>query len=95
MNWQTVAQVLDKVIATVAEQEFNRLCRGLNDVQVAEQVAKVLDEMDKLRGRGSPDYNNEWGALFYITWYQPRQINVALTILRPLYEETFRIRNAG
>ncbi len=30
MNWQTVAQVLDRVIPTVAEQEFNRL-RGLLD----------------------------------------------------------------
>ena len=46
--------------------------------------------MDELRGRGSPDYNNEWVALFYVTWYQPRQINVALAILQQLYEEPLR-----
>lgn len=88
MNTQTIADALDKTIATVAEQEFNRLCRGLNDFQVAEQVAIALDELEKLQGRGSPDYNNDWVALFYVTWYQPRQINVALAILRQLYEET-------
>ena len=86
MNRQNIADALDKAIATVAEQEFNRLCRGLNDVQVVEQVEKALDELKKLQGMGSPDYNNEWVALFYVTWYQPRQINVALAILQQLYE---------
>ena len=90
MNDQIIADALDKTIATVAEQEFNRLCRGLNNFQVAEQVAKAQDELEKLQGQGSPDYNNEWVALFYITWYQPRQINVALAIVRQLYEETLR-----
>ena len=90
MNRQNIADALDKAIATVAEQEFNRLCRDLNDVQVAEQVAKALDELAKLQGRGSPDYNNEWVVLFYVTWYQPRQINVALAILQQLYEEPLR-----
>ena len=90
MNRQNIADALDKAIVTVAEQEFNRLCRGLNDVQVAEQVAKAQDELGKLRGRGSPDYNNEWVALFYVTWYQPRQINVALAILQQLYEDPLR-----
>ena len=90
MNRENVANALDKAIVTVAEQEFNRLCRGLNDRQVAEQVAKAQDELEKLRGRGSPDYNNEWITLFYITWYQPRQINVALAILQQLYEDPLR-----
>ena len=33
-----------------------------------------------------PEYN-EWDALFYVTWYQPRQINLALAILQKLYED--------
>lgn len=93
MNSQIIADALDKTIATVAEQEFNRLRRGLNDVQVAEQVAKALNELAKLQDWDSPDYpdyNNDWVALFYVTWYQPRQINVALAILQQLYEETLR-----
>ncbi len=33
-----------------------------------------------------PEYN-EWDALFYVTWYQPRQINLALSILQELYQD--------
>ena len=90
MNNQIIANALDKTIAAVAEQEFSRLCKGLNGIQVVEQVAKAQDELEKLQGRDSPDYNNEWVALFYITWYQPRQINIALAILQQLYKDTLR-----
>ena len=87
MNWQRVAHVLDEAIATVADQELNRLSEGLNDFQVAEQIAKALDSLRELQGADPPNYNNEWVALFYLTWYQPRQINTALTVLRQLYAD--------
>ena len=79
--------VLDEAIAAVAEQEFNRLRRITNDdVQLAENVNAALDSLAKLQYGVKPEYN-EWDALFYLTWYQPRQINLALTILPGLYED--------
>ena len=84
---QTIAHLLDQTIATVAEQELNRLCRGLDHLEIKDNVERALEELDKLTGKDQPSYNDEWVDLFYVTWYQPRQINVALTILQQLYEE--------
>ncbi len=82
MDWRTVAHVLDKAIVTVAAQEFNRLAGDLNnDRIVAEKVTEALEALDRLQSGYKPEFN-EWEALFYLTWYQPRQINIALTILR-------------
>lgn len=84
---QLVAPVLDEAIANVAEQEFNRLRRITNDdVQVAENVKEALDSLINLQKGVEPEYN-EWDALFYVTWYQPYQINLALTILQEVYED--------
>lgn len=77
-----VRGVLDEAIASVAEEEFNRLCNALNNDfdEVARQVRKALRALRRLQGGVEPEYN-EWEALFYLTWYQPRQINLALYIL--------------
>ena len=74
--------VFDEAIATVAEQEFNRLRRITTDnAQVAENVKAALDSLVNLQYGVEPEYN-EWEALFYVTWYQPYQINLALTVLQ-------------
>lgn len=80
--------VLDESIATVAEEEFNRLCHATNnDFQdVAREVINALKGLRGLQEGVEPDYN-EWVALFYLTWYQPHQINLALAILREMYED--------
>ena len=85
-----VGHVLDEAIATVAEEEFNRLCRATNnDFQVARDVTKAVRSLRNLQQGEEPEYN-EWDALFYVTWYQPRQINLALAILQELYEDARR-----
>ena len=83
-----VGHLLDEAIATVAEEEFNRLCHAANnDLQeVAREVIKALMGLRGLRDGVEPDYS-EWVALLYLTWYQPRQINLALYILQELYED--------
>ena len=79
--------VFDEAIATVAEQEFNRLRRITTDnAQVAENVKAALDSLVNLQYGVEPEYN-EWEALFYVTWYQPYQINLALTVLQKVYED--------
>ena len=91
-----VGHVLDEAIASVAEEEFNRLRRATNDnAQIAANVTAALSSLDKLPKGVEPKYN-EWDALFYITWYQPRQINMALKILRRFYEKSrYKHQRAG
>ena len=63
-----VGHVLDEAIATVAEEEFNRLCRATNnDFQVARDVTKAVRSLRNLQQGEEPEYN-EWDALFYVTW---------------------------
>lgn len=81
-----VTSALDEAIKTVAEQEFSRLYEITSDRhQVAENVRAALDSLVDLQKGIEPEYN-KWDALFYLTWYQPYQINLALTILREVYE---------
>ena len=85
-----VACLLDDAIATVAEEEFNRLCSATNDdFQVARNVTEAVRSLRNLQQGVEPEYN-EWDALFYVTWYQPRQINLALAILQEPYEDARR-----
>ena len=84
---QLVATVMDEAIANIAEQEFNRLRRTTkDDNKVVENIKATLNSLVNLQKGVEPKYN-EWDALFYLTWYQPRQINLALTILQGLYED--------
>ena len=87
---ELVARILDEAITTTAEQEFNHLRSAVNnDAQVAKNVSEAVRSLRKLQFGEEPEYN-EWVALFYLTWYQPRQINLALYILQELYEDTRR-----
>lgn len=46
-------------------------------------VEKSLRSLDRLKQGDMPDYN-DWDALFYLTWYQPRQINLVYSMLKGL-----------
>ena len=50
-------------------------------MKCAEAVAGALNSWANLKSGMQPEYN-EWEALFYLTWYQPCQINLALAIVR-------------
>ena len=74
-----IADALDKAMTTVAEEEFNRLTRGLTNEQIVEKVLGSLRSLDRLRSGQIPNYD-EWDALFY-HWYQPSHINLAYNII--------------
>ena len=81
-----VARALDMAIAKVAVAEYNRLSQGRSPEDVASRVDRALTSLLRL-GRGiAPEYN-EWDALFYLTWYQPRQVNLALALAWPFLEQ--------
>ena len=46
-------------------------------------VENSLRSLDRLKQCDMPDYN-DWDALFYLTWYQPRQVNLVYSILNGL-----------
>ena len=78
---------LDRAIANLAEAEYRRLGWGLGDNERRKYVDGALQSLKKLRQGRRPNYGDEWVALFYLTWYQPRQIQLAYAALRGLISE--------
>ena len=81
MDSKLFAAALDQAIVSVAEAEYSRLSSGISPSIRAGAVAGALTSLANL-SHGTPPKYNEWEALFYLTWYQPRQINLALAIVR-------------
>ena len=73
-------ELLDATIAAVAKREYDRLVQTHERDQCCHKMCKALEDLLSL-GRGTPpDYADEWLALAYLTWYQPRQINLVASI---------------
>lgn len=77
----SIGDVIDLAVAKVAEQEFQRLTRDLSEEEIVGHVRRALEELKKLGEGRTPAYDCEWVALFYLTWYQPRQINLVYSFL--------------
>ncbi len=77
---ERAAAVLDKAIAEVAGEEFNRLSRGLDPIQRAKKIEYALRQLEGLQKGKMPEYD-EWVALFYVSWYQGSQVNLAYSII--------------
>jgi len=76
------AAELDALIAELAESEWGRLSDGLNPAQKASRVSWALDSLHgSIRRLEMPAYYECLVALFYLTWYQPFQINSARSLL--------------
>ena len=83
-----VREALDQAIAQVAEAEYGRLSEGMSLGDQAKSVDHALKSLTRLQQGIPPDYRSEWIALFYLTWYQPRQIHLASAALRQLLVQT-------
>ena len=82
-----VANALDTSIADVAAKEFSRLSRGLSHQEVAEATVCSLDSLGRLQGGLLMPRYDQWDALFYLTWYQPAQVNLAYTLARTILQQ--------
>ncbi len=71
---------LDEAIATVAAKEYWRLAAERSSREVAACVHDALDSLDGLKYGRQPAYD-EWDALFYLTWYQPRHVHLVYALL--------------
>lgn len=85
-NKSTVIAVLDRVISETGKSTFARLSNNLDDNQIAQRIDYGLSQNLLLSGQHMPDYNDEWVALFYFLWYQPKQITLACQLINWLLE---------
>ena len=100
MNIRAVIEVLDRALLKVAESEFTRLTKGSDNSDVwGELVDDGLKSLDRLRDGRPPKYNEDWTALLYLTWYQPKQINLAYSLIKKLLSlrngDKFILSNSG
>lgn len=79
-------KLLDRAIADLAAAEYSRLSteEALDTNEQREHVDRALRSLKEHHQRRRPDYGDEWVAIFYLTWYQPRQIQLAYAALREL-----------
>lgn len=81
---QLIWKLLDQAIQETARSEFIRLDERLTPKEdVRRKVESALKSLDLLRsGDGVPDYDDPWTAVFYLTWFQPRQVNLIYSHLK-------------
>lgn len=89
---EAVRLLLDRSIADVADGEYRRLKR-LSGSRYHHDVREALRQLGGLKGGDPPKYDDPWVALFYLTWYQPRQINLAASLARQYLPHCERPRN--
>ena len=77
-----VREVLDHAIASVAEEEYCRLAEGMSLKDQTVRVDNALGSLMELQKGNEPNYDSEWVSLFYLTWFQPRQVHLAYAALR-------------
>ena len=87
MDQQAVTEALSEAIIKVAENELERLTVGLGTQKKAEHIEYALNELSGLSSSNMPKYADRWVALFYLTWYQPRQINIAYRMVKGYLNE--------
>lgn len=85
---ERAAEVLDKAIAKVSRDEFNNLIQNqnLSDAEKVSKVGYALNQLDKL-GRGAMPRYDEWVAPFYLSWHQPRQINLSYSMITDIVDK--------
>ena len=77
----TVAKILDSVLATVGDDEFQRLTAGLTvgeRTNRVEEAARSLNEVQSLR---MPDYDDELVSLFYAGRFHLSHVNLAYSMI--------------
>ena len=71
----------------VATHEYHEIAGRLSLKQQNKQIASAFHQLATMaHGKGEPDFDDPWIALFYLLWYHPRQVNLFYSIFRPLLE---------
>ena len=83
MDHSSATRALACAIREEAWLSFTRLRQGRSETEVAGKVKTALEQLEGLQSGEMPDYHDPWVALFYVLWYQPPQINLAYSAIRP------------
>ena len=90
---------MDSSILKVADAEFRRLATGMRPGELYDKVYVALDALGGLQRGVPPDYDDPWVALFYLTWYQPGQINLSRLLIETMRQKrvsnTLMIENSS
>ncbi len=81
---RSIASAIDRTIQKVGETEYQRLSKDLTLSERKTKIRLALRSLDLLQSGEQPDYQNDWVALFYVLWYQPKQINLAYGMIKRL-----------
>ena len=87
---ERAAAALDRAIAEVFRNEVEHLIQGQNmsDAEKLSKVEDALGEVGKLgKWQGEMPKYDEWLAPFYLSWYQPRQINLTYSMIMGIVGE--------
>ena len=82
MDKRAVMDALDEAIVNVAKEELNRLRGELSPHAITRNIANALRSLESLQQGHQPDYDDPWVALFYLLWYQPKQINLTYSMIK-------------
>lgn len=88
MDQDLVTNALSEAIVEAADSVFTELRDGLSDAVVKQKVIEALQQLSELGTGPMPDYDDPWVALFYVLWYQPAQINLAYSSIKPFIDDT-------
>lgn len=91
MEKELLFGALDRAITKVADDQYKRLSNKISRNGLNRRVHQYLNFLSGLQQGNPPNYNDPWIALFYLTWYQPKQIHLAHSLI----EEQKRIRNTN
>ena len=84
---ESVAKALDKAIAKVARTEIRRLVKAKRKKRTARAIENALHSLAGLQNGEIPNYDDEWLALLYSTWYQPSHINLAYSMIKAMAKQ--------
>ena len=85
---------LDRAITRVANGQYNGLSDKMSPTELGDKVHWSLNSLGGLQQGNPPDYNDPWIALFYLTWYQPKQIQLARALIEERNTNSLLIDNS-
>lgn len=76
-----VCELLDKAVADIAGRIVDETIGQLSADEKKVRIREASDSLDELRKNGTPDYQNELVAAFYMIQYQLQHINLAYSMI--------------
>ena len=86
-DMQIIQTTLEEALVKIAEDMWRELITNPRSSDThdfeKQSVENSLQSLKRLQENGIPNYD-VWDSLFYFTYYQPRQVNLAYSILRAI-----------